>query len=212
MQHASAMREKGGRYVFLIKAATSEVWWPEDADHIAFNGVMKKLGERARAEMALCLAQFAYSDYARSAASNCECHHCEGKGVKRVRREVVKHPGVKGVDATIRVEEVEELCKHCGGKGVISTACRDCSGRGMALDRKRTELHGVPVQKLCERCGGIGFARLPTTLARRQVQVLVPDMTDYQWYSGFADVINLLVTKCWQEEAFAEKMLRDVTR
>ncbi|MCV5901397.1 phage N-6-adenine-methyltransferase, partial [Escherichia coli] len=28
MQHASAMREKSGRYVFLIKAATSEVWWP----------------------------------------------------------------------------------------------------------------------------------------------------------------------------------------
>ncbi|EIZ2213075.1 phage N-6-adenine-methyltransferase [Cronobacter sakazakii] len=36
MQHASAMRDKGGRYVFLIKAATSEVWWPEDADHISF--------------------------------------------------------------------------------------------------------------------------------------------------------------------------------
>ncbi|TNL13617.1 phage N-6-adenine-methyltransferase [Kosakonia cowanii] len=36
MQHAAAMREKGGRYVFLIKAATSEVWWPEDADHVAF--------------------------------------------------------------------------------------------------------------------------------------------------------------------------------
>jgi len=36
MQHSSAMREKGGRYVFLIKAATSEVWWPEDADHVAF--------------------------------------------------------------------------------------------------------------------------------------------------------------------------------
>ena len=29
MKHASAMRDKGGRYVFLIKAATSEVWWPE---------------------------------------------------------------------------------------------------------------------------------------------------------------------------------------
>ncbi|WP_265326107.1 phage N-6-adenine-methyltransferase [Escherichia coli] len=26
MKHASAMRDKGGRYVFLIKAATSEVW------------------------------------------------------------------------------------------------------------------------------------------------------------------------------------------
>lgn len=36
MAHTVAMREMGGRYVFLIKAATGEVWWPEDADHIAF--------------------------------------------------------------------------------------------------------------------------------------------------------------------------------
>ncbi|MFN1150209.1 phage N-6-adenine-methyltransferase [Serratia liquefaciens] len=36
MQHTMAMRKLGGRYVYLIKAATSESWWPEDADHIAF--------------------------------------------------------------------------------------------------------------------------------------------------------------------------------
>ncbi len=36
MSHASAMRDLGGRYVFLLKAATSEVWWPENADHICF--------------------------------------------------------------------------------------------------------------------------------------------------------------------------------
>lgn len=36
MAHTMAMREKGGCYVFLIKAATSETWWPEDADHIVF--------------------------------------------------------------------------------------------------------------------------------------------------------------------------------
>lgn len=36
MAHAMAMRELGGRYVFLIKAATSETWWPENADHVAF--------------------------------------------------------------------------------------------------------------------------------------------------------------------------------
>lgn len=36
MNHAAAMREKGGRYVFLIKAAPSETWWPEAADHIVF--------------------------------------------------------------------------------------------------------------------------------------------------------------------------------
>ena len=36
MNYAAAQREKGGRYVFLIKAATSETWWPEDADHVMF--------------------------------------------------------------------------------------------------------------------------------------------------------------------------------
>ncbi|MET4860321.1 phage N-6-adenine-methyltransferase [Morganella morganii] len=36
MEYAKSMREKGGRYVFLLKAATSEVWWPEWADHVAF--------------------------------------------------------------------------------------------------------------------------------------------------------------------------------
>ncbi|AOM42388.1 phage N-6-adenine-methyltransferase [Xenorhabdus hominickii] len=36
MNHARAMRAKFGRYVFLIKAATSETWWPEQADHVAF--------------------------------------------------------------------------------------------------------------------------------------------------------------------------------
>lgn len=36
MEYAAQMRERGGRYVFLIKAATSEVWWPEQADHISF--------------------------------------------------------------------------------------------------------------------------------------------------------------------------------
>jgi DNA (cytosine-5)-methyltransferase 1 len=36
MAYAAEMRERGGRYVFLIKAATGEVWWPEGADHISF--------------------------------------------------------------------------------------------------------------------------------------------------------------------------------
>ncbi|WP_432461989.1 phage N-6-adenine-methyltransferase [Citrobacter freundii] len=36
MNYAATQREKGGRYVFLIKAAPSETWWPEDAEHIVF--------------------------------------------------------------------------------------------------------------------------------------------------------------------------------
>ncbi|WP_058973984.1 phage N-6-adenine-methyltransferase [Type-D symbiont of Plautia stali] len=34
--HTMAMRELGGRYVYFIKAATAETWWPEEADHVAF--------------------------------------------------------------------------------------------------------------------------------------------------------------------------------
>ncbi|WP_351122694.1 phage N-6-adenine-methyltransferase [Shewanella sp. T24-MNA-CIBAN-0130] len=29
-------RDKGAKVVYLIKSATSEVWWPEDADHVCF--------------------------------------------------------------------------------------------------------------------------------------------------------------------------------
>ncbi|MFM3287166.1 phage N-6-adenine-methyltransferase [Klebsiella quasivariicola] len=36
MSYASQQRENGGRYVFLLKSATSETWWPEDADHVCF--------------------------------------------------------------------------------------------------------------------------------------------------------------------------------
>lgn len=36
MRHTHGMRELGGRYVFLIKSTTLEVWLPENADHVAF--------------------------------------------------------------------------------------------------------------------------------------------------------------------------------
>ncbi|ECU1699070.1 antitermination protein [Salmonella enterica] len=109
-------------------------------------------------------------------------------------------------------------CEHCAGtgfhhgKGEVSTVCRGCKGKGIVLDEKRTRLHGAPVYKICGRCNGNRFSRLPTTLARHHVQKLVPDLTDYQWYKGYADVIDKLVTKCWQEEAYAEAQLRKVTR
>lgn len=36
MTKVMAEREKGARIVMLLKSATSEVWWPEQADHVAF--------------------------------------------------------------------------------------------------------------------------------------------------------------------------------
>ncbi|HFD2677838.1 TPA: antitermination protein [Escherichia coli] len=120
--------------------------------------------------------------------------------------------GVILLDFMRRELNLKELCQHCHGKGEVSTACRGCKGKGIVLDEKRTRLHGTPVYKICGRCNGNRFSRLPTTLARHHVQKLVPDLTDYQWYKGYADVIDKLVTKCWQEEAYAEIQLRNVTR
>ncbi|HBW7504564.1 TPA: hypothetical protein MFD58_002835 [Klebsiella pneumoniae] len=139
------------------------------------------------------------------------CPHCHGQGLIREVKDVVKHPGVKGIPPFIKPEVVESTCRHCAGKGWISTACRDCHGRGLVLDKKRTELHKVPVQNLCGRCNGKGYSRLPTTLVKGRVIRLVPDMTNYQWHSGYAEVINILVTKCWQEESYAEAELKRIT-
>lgn len=175
------------------------------------NPVLMKLSEKARLEILPVLVQFAYADYSRSAASKARCPHCNGLGVLHVMRDVVKHPGVKGVEATVRYEEVEEICQYCDGKGDVSTACRGCKGKGQVLDEKRTKLIGAPTYKVCGRCNGNRYSRVPTTLARALVERVIPDLTSYQWYSGYADVISALVTKCWQEEAFAEVQLRKVT-
>ncbi|HEM7925840.1 TPA: antitermination protein [Citrobacter farmeri] len=176
------------------------------------NPVLQKLSEKSRLEILPVLVKFAYEGYSRSAASKSVCPHCNGERVLRSMCDVVKHPGVKGVEPMIRHEEVEEVCHHCNGKGTISTACRGCKGKGTVLDEKRTKLHGVPVMKVCGRCNGNRYSRLPTTIARAQVQKVIPDLTNYTWYSGYGEVINKLVTKCWQEEAFAELQLRKVTR
>lgn len=192
------------------------------------NPALRKLSETARQEIALYLANFAFADYSRSAASKAKCPTCEGTGhleVEITQRKVTypwgKAPYWASKSRAVRPSDweswqdvkvlVRQQCKTCGGKGVISTACRGCKGKGTVLDEKRTKLHGVPVQKICSRCNGNRFSRLPTTVARMQISRLVPDITDYQWYSGYADIINKLVTKCWQEEAYAEAQLRRVT-
>ncbi|MBM7014817.1 antitermination protein [Enterobacter cloacae] len=193
------------------------------------NPVLKKLSDKSRLEILPVLVRFAYADYSRSAASKSTCQHCKGTGFIRaeVSTKKVQYPDGKPPKwaSTTQglcpsyweewkdVQEVERVkCHHCDGKGQVSTACRGCKGKGTVIDEKRTKLHGVPVRKICGRCNGNRYSRLPTTLAREQIQSFIPDLTNHQWYSGYAEVINKLVSKCWQEEAFAEMQLQKVTR
>ena len=42
----------------------------------------------------LTLAQFAFADYSRSAATSVTCHSCSGTGFISGNEDVVKHPGI----------------------------------------------------------------------------------------------------------------------
>lgn len=193
------------------------------------NPVLNKLSEKARLEIVSCLVRFAYADYSRSAASKSTCPHCAGEGqisteiqTRKVSYPWGKAPYWASKSRAVRPSDWERwtevsstekaTCSHCNGKGEISTACRGCKGKGTVLDEKRTKLLGVPTQKVCGRCNGQRFSRVPTSLARAVVEQLVPDLTKHQWYTGYAEVIDKLVTKCWQEETYAENLLRKVTR
>ena len=193
------------------------------------NPVLNKLSEKTRLEIISCLVRFAYADYSRSAASKSTCPQCEGKGhiaCESLTRKVTypwgKAPYWASKSRAVRpsdwerwteVKSIENVkCNFCNGKGEVCTACRGCKGKGTVLDEKRTKLLGVPVQKVCGRCNGHRFSRVPTSFARRVVEQMVNDLTKHQWYSGYADVIDKLVMKCWQEESYAGLLLRKVTR
>lgn len=55
--------------------------------------VRKAAGDKLGACM-LTLAQFAFADYSRSAATSVTCHSCSGTGFISGNEDVVKHPGI----------------------------------------------------------------------------------------------------------------------
>ncbi|PCP09075.1 antitermination protein, partial [Enterobacter hormaechei] len=68
------------------------------------------------------LAQFAFADYSRSAATSVTCHSCCGTGFISGHEDVIKHPGIFDADGAevvapkIKNELVKRVCETCGGK------------------------------------------------------------------------------------------------
>lgn len=105
------------------------------------------------------LAQFAFADYSRSAATSVTCHSCSGTG--RTTREQItrkvsypwgKAPYWANRSRAVRpsdwehwteaTEVVPTVCDSCEGKGTISARCR-CGGKGEVLtaSRQKTAAH-----------------------------------------------------------------------
>lgn len=187
------------------------------------NKSLQAMSDERRKEFLLVLAGYVFRDYSLSAASMVTCGGCSGSGFidAEVFTNKVTYPDgkppkwvriTKGVSPsdweevkTVR-EQVKVICNTCTGKGKIKNECR-CRGRGEVLDKKKTELHGLPVFKLCPRCSGRGYPRLKDTEVFKALGV-----TETTWRRNFKLFFERLVEYCHIEESFAEKMLEKVTR
>ncbi|EON4711819.1 antitermination protein, partial [Escherichia coli] len=109
-------------------------------------------------------------------------------------------------------EVVKVACPECGGKGEVSTACKDCRGRGVAIHREESEKQGVPVFRNCQRCGGRGYERLPSTEAFNAICNVTDAISLDTWKKTVKRFYDTLVVQFDIEEAWAEQQLKKVTR
>ncbi|EGO7580037.1 antitermination protein, partial [Escherichia coli] len=84
-------------------------------------------------------------------------------------------------------------------------ACKDCRGRGVAIHREESVKRGMPVIRDCQRCGGRGYERLPSTEAFNAISLDTWKKTVKRFY-------DTLVVQFDIEEAWAEQQLKKVTR
>ncbi|ECJ8140499.1 antitermination protein, partial [Salmonella enterica] len=149
----------------------------------------KNVRRAAGCEFGWCmqvLAQFAFAEYSRSAATSVTCHTCKGSGLTSQYEDVIKHPGVFNSDGMeivppkIKHELVRRTCVACNGKGDLLARCR-CGGKGEVLDRIATKERGVPVFKTCERCSGEGYSRVSSATVHRAILKRLPDLHQSSW-------------------------------
>lgn len=184
---------------------------------------VKKMSVDSQEHFFHAIGRYAFEDYSRSAASRKPCVDCDGGGFinAQVFTTKVTHPDgkppkwastTKGVFPSYwevceeRREQVRVLCKTCNGKGSVDHSCR-CHGRGKVLDRKTSEIQGVPVMKDCDKCNGRGYSRLCE--AEIYSALAIPKTT---WQRNFKPLFEQLIEVCHIEESYAERELMRVTK
>lgn len=189
---------------------------------------LRKLDTDIKSAVMQTLATYAYMDYCQSASSKKPCKCCDATGF--INAEVftfksrfgTQRPGmvteIKRLEeplqenASYQVRDTERiLCPDCKGKCVVTTACRDCNGRCKALDRKQTELQGVPVYRDCKQCGGRGFEYTPSTVVHQAVTELTEDVSLDTWKKSGKQFYGSLISKLEAEESWANTALNRVT-
>lgn len=170
----------------------------------------RKLDADIKPAVMQTLATYAYLDYCRSAASVKPCDCCHAKGFIEATTFSMKSPLSGGHSRNVK-ETVRVLCKQCGGKGVVSTSCRDCNGRGRAVMKAETERQGVPVMGDCKRCCGRGYERIPSTDAHNAVCEITNAISLDTWKKSGKPFYDQLIGKLDIEESWANAALNKVT-
>jgi len=199
----------------------------------------KHIGKVAGRRLAECLrimSKMAFEDYARSAAATSTCPCCSGTGFREEKEQVVNELALKrentypwerldnpesipyAKESTMisrgsYVEVHRRTCPTCKGKKVKSNRCR-CNGTGRVMTRGSVIVMGIPipVEKECPRCHGVGFSRLPASVAHRAVKALLPDLPERTWNNSWKPFYEKLITKCFIEESAAESEFKKVTQ
>lgn len=191
---------------------------------------IQKLDEDDRSSVLQILANYAFQDYARSAASKKVCPDCDGGFIEAevfttkqsmhfAAKEILNFNRKLGVKVKpyehVHYREAREVkrvvCKTCNGKGEVSHSCR-CNGRGEVLDKKETEKQGIPVYKTCCKCSGRGYSRLPAEDVRRDICDKVFDLPETTWRRNIKPFYEMLIQECFKEQENAEKQLSIITK
>lgn len=188
---------------------------------------VRKAAGQAFGRCMIMLVQFAFAEYARSAATSCACATCNGTG-RTTRIQITRKvtfpwgpaPYWANRSRAVRPSDWEQwtegkeivpaVCDACEGKGTISARCR-CGGKGEVLDRIATKERGAPVFKTCERCSGNGFSSVPSTAAYKAILKRVPDLHVRTWTRNWKPFMESLVDICHKEEGKADSAFQDMT-
>jgi len=168
------------------------------------------------------LAKFACAEYGGSAASTYLCSCCAGSEFiddqadnknrpKTSLNSPCNNPPRNPLACYIDNREREKrLCKSCDGKGTVSNRCR-CNGTGKVLDRKETKIHGYLVIKICKRCAGRGYKRVPASITYAAISILLPKLTQSTWSRNWKPFYESLILQCKIEENKAKAVFKQIT-